>query len=286
MSEQLPLDPNNLADAVKTAKMHEVTPDLAYKRLMIVNVEFYGMPGTKSPSWVLIDAGLMGTANAIVSAAEERFGKDARPAAIVLTHGHFDHVGALEALAERWEVPVYAHALEHPYLNGRAAYPPPDPSVGGGIMARLSGLYPRGPVDVSRWLQALPDDGTVPGMPDWQWLHTPGHSVGHISLWRERDRTLIAGDAFIATDQESAYAVATQRPEMHGPPAYFTPDWESSRASVQRLARLEPERVVTGHGPALQGREMREALHVLARDFDRLAVPDQGRYVPNPNDRG
>jgi glyoxylase-like metal-dependent hydrolase (beta-lactamase superfamily II) len=279
MPDQLPLDPNDRTDADGAGSTHEVTPDLAYQRLAIVNVVFAGPPGSGNGRWVLVDAGVMGSAGAIASAVNERFGQDARPAAIVLTHGHFDHVGVLQHLAERWDVPIYAHEFERPYLDGSAAYPPPDPSVGGGMMARLSGLYPRGPIDVSRWLEILPADGTVPGMPGWQWLHTPGHTVGHVSLWREQDRTLIAGDAFITTNQESAYAVATQRPEMHGPPMYFTPDWAGARASVRQLAALEPQRVVTGHGPAMQGPQTREALHVLARDFDRIAVPERGRYV-------
>jgi hypothetical protein len=90
-------------------------------------------------------------------------------------------------------------------------------------MARLSGLYPRGPIDVSSWLQPLREDGSVPPLPGWRWIHTPGHTVGHVAFWREADRALIAGDAFITTDQESAYAVATQKPELQGPPMYFTP---------------------------------------------------------------
>lgn len=188
-------------------------------------------------------------------------------------------MGALRELAEQWDVPIYAHEREAPYLNGSRAYPPPDPTVGGGLMAALSRFYPREPVDVRQWLRVLPADGTVPGMPGWQWLHTPGHTVGHVSLWRAADRTVLAGDAFITTNQESAYAVAVQRPELHGPPMYFTPDWAAARTSVERLAALEPELAVTGHGPALRGAEMRAALQTLARDFDRLAVPDQGRYV-------
>ena len=262
---------------------YEIAPDLAYKRLGIVNVVFYGLP---KQDWVLIDAGLPGTAGVIRNAAAERFGAGAKPKAIVLTHGHFDHVGALVELAEEWDVPVYAHRLEHPYLNGTSAYPPPDPSVGGGMMARMSGLYPKGPVDVSRWLRALPEDGSVTEMVSemagWRWLHTPGHSPGHVSLWREADRLLVAGDAFVTTQAESAYAVAVQKPEVHGPPMYYTQDWRSAETSVKKLAGLEPETAVTGHGPALQGAELRRELHALADDFDRLAVPSHGRYVGAP----
>jgi hypothetical protein len=73
-----------------------------------------------------------------------------------------------------------------------------------------------------------------------------------------------------------------QTPEVHGPPMYFTPDWAAARESVRRLAALEPELPLTGHGPALQGAELRAALHRLADGFDRIAVPAQGRYVNEP----
>lgn len=256
-------------------------PDLAYQRLAIVNVIYYGVPGDRQ--WVLIDAGLPGTAGLIINAAQQRFGPAARPAAIILTHGHFDHVGALNHLAARWDTSIYAHPRELPYLDGRVAYPPPDPSVGGGLMSTLSPLYPRGPINVRPWLHPLPMDGRVPHMPGWQWLPTPGHSPGHVSLWREADRSLIVGDAFITTKQESALAVASQRPEIHGPPMYFTPDWVQAHRSVERLAALEPDLVITGHGRPMQGAAMRQALHTLARNFDQIAIPRQGRYVQEPH---
>src|SRR5690349_6211290 len=69
---------------------------------------------------------------------EEHFGMGGRPSAIVLTHGHFDHTGALEDLTREWDVPVYAHQFEMPYVTGRSNYPAPDPTVGGGLMALMA----------------------------------------------------------------------------------------------------------------------------------------------------
>ncbi len=282
MAQQIPVAAEAAIDATAHGGVHDITADLGSVRIAIVNVVLFGTPQAGDRGWVLIDAGLIGGKGAIKSAAAARFGEGARPAAIVMTHGHFDHIGALEDLAEEWDVPVYAHRLEIPYLGGEAAYPPGDPSVGGGLMARLAPLYPTKPVNVSARLAELPADGTVPHMPGWRWIHTPGHSVGHVSLWREADRTLIAGDAFVTTAQESIYAAVTQEPELHGPPMYFTVDWMRSRTSVEALAALDPEVVVTGHGMAMRGPAMREALHALARQFGEVAVPKQGHYLDQP----
>ena len=287
MENQIPLNPsgrvdNPERDAAQQDGAHELAPDLAYKRLAIANIMYYGLPNAGDRQWTLIDAGIPGTAGLIAGTAEKRFGSNARPAAIILTHGHFDHVGALKHLAEQWDAPIYAHELEIPYLNGTAAYPPADPSVGGGMMSLLSPLYPRGPLDVSDRLHVLPADGSVPFMPGWRWIHTPGHAPGHVSLWRDADKIIIAGDAFITTRQESAYDVAIQKPEMHGPPMYFTPNWQDARESVQRLAALEPRLAVTGHGPAMQGADMLAALHTLADNFDQIAIPEHGKYVLHP----
>jgi glyoxylase-like metal-dependent hydrolase (beta-lactamase superfamily II) len=263
-------------------RTREVLPVLAYQRLGIVNVVYHGPPDAVRGQWVLIDAGLPGSSQSIKRAAADRFGEGSRPACIIMTHAHADHAGGLERLAEEWNVPVFAHELEIPYLNGSAAYPPPDTKVGGGLMPMLSVLFPRGPFNVSRWLQLLPDDHSVPHMDGWVWIHTPGHTPGHISLWNHKQGALIAGDAFITTDQESVYAVLKERPEMHGPPMYYTQNWIESEASVQRLAALRPEIAITGHGHAMRGQLMREALHRLANEFKQTAVPSPGKYVTHP----
>jgi glyoxylase-like metal-dependent hydrolase (beta-lactamase superfamily II) len=283
MTQQIPLSSDARADSGDSKEgTLEIAPDLAYQRHTIVNVGYWGRPGAGARNWVLIDAGIMGSMRAIEKAATERFGPGARSSAIVLTHGHFDHVGVLEDLAEKWDVPVYAHVLEAPYLNGRASYPPPDPSVGGGAIALSSPLFPRSPVNVGNRLQLLPEDGSVPPMPGWRWLHTPGHAPGHVSFWRAADRSLIVGDAFVTTAQESAYAVAMQEPEIHGPPMYFTPEWDKAGDSVRKLAALEPELVVTGHGRAMRGEPMRAALRELALRFEDVAVPQGGKYTSKP----
>ena len=264
------------------ARLLPVADSLVSLRTGIVNVLFSGPPGAGDRGWVLVDTGLPGSADAIREVAARRFGAGARPSGIVLTHGHFDHVGTVEALAEAWDAPVYAHELELPYLTGRSAYPPPDPTVGGGALAALSFLYPKRPVDLGDRVRALPEGGAVPRMPGWRWLHTPGHAPGHVSLWREADRTLVAGDAFVTTKQESLVAVALQRPTVEGPPSYFTPDWPAARRSVERLAALQPEAAGTGHGVPMRGADLRRGLARLLADFDRRAVPAHGRYVGAP----
>jgi glyoxylase-like metal-dependent hydrolase (beta-lactamase superfamily II) len=267
----------------KSAARHDwftVAPGVWGLRDVFVNL--YMIHNERARTWVLVDAGLKTSATKIRRMAQELFWPDSKPSAIVLTHGHFDHVGSLRMLAEEWNVPVYAHELERPFLLGKCAYPPPDPTVGGGMMAYSSFMYPKGPIDLGDRLQELPEDGKVPGLPGWTWLHTPGHSPGHVSLFRKRDKVLIAGDAFVTTRQESLLAVARQSKILSGPPKYFTCDWDAAADSVRLLAGLEPEIAATGHGKPMQGEDLRRRLHDLADHFETVAVPTHGRYVDDP----
>jgi glyoxylase-like metal-dependent hydrolase (beta-lactamase superfamily II) len=256
----------------------DVSEGLAFLRCAMVNVAVLG----DRSRWTLVDAGLQGFADEIRDAAEARFGPGARPEAIVLSHGHFDHVGSLARLLEYWDVPVYAHRLEMPYLAGRSPYPPPDPLVGRGAIALLSRIYPRGPYDFGSRLRELPSDNSVPSAAGWRWIHTPGHTPGHVSFFRESDRTLLSADAVVTTRQESVLAVLTQRCELHGPPAYFTQDWDAARESVRALAVLRPRVLLAGHGQPWTGDEMLAGLSELAENFDTLERPRFGRYSRQP----
>ncbi|MFJ9497411.1 MBL fold metallo-hydrolase [Brevibacillus centrosporus] len=255
-----------------------VTPDLYCLCIQVVNVCFIGQVDEPN-GWFLVDTGMPKSADEIRKAAEQRFGANHPPQAILLTHGHFDHVGAVVELSTHWNVPVYAHEKEFPYLTGEQNYPEADFTVEGGLVAKLSSLFPNEAITVGKPLKKLPDDGSIPGLAGWRWLHTPGHSPGHVSFFREKDRALIAGDAFIAVRQDSLFQVLTQLPEISGPPRYFTTDWVAARDSVRRLADLQPSVAITGHGPPLSGETLSSGLQKLAADFDRVAVPDYGRYV-------
>ena len=104
----------------------EVLPDLFCHTVQIVNICLVGNP--KNDEFVLVDAGMPKSADEIISATEERFGANSRCKAIILTHGHFDHVGAVIELIKHWDVPVYAHQLEMPFLIGQIKLSGPGPN--------------------------------------------------------------------------------------------------------------------------------------------------------------
>ena len=250
-----------------------IAPGVIGLRIVFVNV--YAITHADG-SWTLIDAALPLSASRIKDWVKRNF--DTPPNAIVLTHGHFDHISAAKELADEWNVPIYAHPLEFPYLTGQQEYPAPNWKAGGGSMSLMSPTLPKGPINVGSRLKPLPDDGaelSLAEMPGWTLLRTPGHTPGHVSFLRKEDGVLLVGDAFCTTKPESFFEAAiAQNPELHGPPAYFTSDWESAKQSVKKLAALEPRIVAPGHGKPLSGPDVAAALHKLADQFVRIAVPD------------
>lgn len=273
MKDQITL----VSNAVKSKDLEYVAPGVFRLKILFVNVYFIESSG----KWAIIDAGLWGAAPTIIKTAEAQFGKEGAPEAIFLTHGHFDHIGAINNLMPHWKVPIYAHPLEFPYLTGRSNYPPPDPTAGGGAMTAMSWMFPNNPIDIAEYLRVYASD-TLPGFPEWKIYHTPGHAPGHVSFFRESDRTLIAGDAFVTVKQESLSDVISQKQKVHGPPAYFTCDWVAAQVSVDFLTALNPEIAACGHGVPMHNPVLDLELKELALNFETLAVPARGRYVKQP----
>jgi hypothetical protein len=74
-------------------------------------------------------------------------------------------------------------------------------------------------------------------------------------LWRDKDKVMIVGDAFVTTKQESVLASLTQLKILSGPPKYFTCDWLHAKQSVETLAALKSEIVATGNGQPMRGQQ-------------------------------
>jgi len=272
---------NKIIEAVSavSSSSQEIIPDILELQFTIVNACVVGDSESKFNEWVLIDTGLENSAEFILKSTEKRFGAGSRPQAIILTHGHFDHVGSVIRLANFWDVPVYIHHLEIPYITGKKDYPVVDVTANEGIVAKMSVTFPRTSINLGYRAVELPPDGSIPCMPGWKWLHTPGHTQGHISLFRQKDRVLIVGDAFCTTKHESFFSILTQKDQISGPPKYLTTNWEEAEESVKHLQDLKPMLAIPSHGKPLKGKELAHRLELLAQHFKDITKPEKCHLI-------
>ncbi|WP_175987285.1 MBL fold metallo-hydrolase [Bacillus sp. Marseille-Q1617] len=246
--------------SVKSGQLIEPAPGIHQYTNQVVNLFFIG----DYNRWVLIDAGMPKSADEIMEQAEKLYGKGARPEAIYLTHGHFDHIGSLEKLISVWDVPVYAHREEFPYLTGELDYPTPDPKAGRGMVVKLSPmLFPHEGIDITGKIHSYSDDHQLPHLPGWQWIHTPGHTPGHVSFYHHDSRVLIAGDALITVKQESIAHVLTQKKELDGPPDYLTQDEDLAVQSMKIILNMKPDLLLSGHGMPMTADELNKSIEGL-----------------------
>jgi glyoxylase-like metal-dependent hydrolase (beta-lactamase superfamily II) len=250
----------------------EIAPGVHYlavgKGLMRSNVYFV-RSGT---SWALIDAGSVKCGRAILDAAASLFGEESPPVAILLTHDHPDHAGSARELAKAWDCPVWVHPDELPLSLGDIsaihAYANPLDRWMVLPMMRLMGSKRAEAMVSAASLKGVsrpfdPSTG-VPGLPDWEAVHTPGHTPGHVAFFRGEDRVLITGDALVTINLNSALSLVWKKPVVAAPPWYVTWDRPMAKRSVALLAELEPQVVAGGHGIPMAGPETPERVRALS----------------------
>lgn len=154
-----------------------------------------------------------------------------------LTHVHPDHQGSSHAVCERYGVPLWCGERDVPRMESGQVTSPSAPKWLDWIEERF---WVGPPHRVDRILR---EGDEVAG---FTVLDTPGHTPGHISLWRESDRVLILGDVL------NNMNLLTAVPGLHEPPPMFTPDVTSNRESIRKLAELRPALACFGHGPPLR----------------------------------
>jgi glyoxylase-like metal-dependent hydrolase (beta-lactamase superfamily II) len=180
---------------------------------------------------VLVDAGTPGAKKRIL---KQLAAHDVRTH--VVTHAHPDHFGASHAVCEALGLPLWTGAVDADDIEAGRPKLPPTP---------ISRVMMKAPPPPGHPVARRLHEGDEIGH-GFVVLDTPGHSLGHIALWRPTDRTLILGDVFFNIRKPSS------------PPRILTMDPELNRASMARLAELRPALTLFGHGAPL-------------RDPDRLA---------------
>jgi glyoxylase-like metal-dependent hydrolase (beta-lactamase superfamily II) len=224
---------------VPLAAFTQITPQIFKLNLPLLGgVMWVGVWLVRSDDgWTMIDTGAPRDAETIARATETHLGGQA-PARIILTHGHYDHAGSLQALQRRWNVPVLVHRAEIPFVTGQARYGSIQPAWWGYRLFNLVGgrVNRSAPTPVS---QALADGDVVAGLVVH---HVPGHSPGMIALAHRADRAIIAGDTFVS------------RGGKLGPPLkIFTPRPAESARSMRKLAGEDFDHLLASHGRPILG---------------------------------
>jgi len=155
--------------------------------------------------------------------------------AIFITHAHRDHAGAMHAVATETGAPVWGSEQDADALEGKALEPANEEHRDH-IVNRLAGGWWKDHHPVARRVT----EGDVVG--GFEVIALPGHTPGHVGLWRESDRTAICADTMRSIN------LVTGLPQMGEMPTIFTSDRAESRRSIRKLAALEANTVCFGHG--------------------------------------
>jgi glyoxylase-like metal-dependent hydrolase (beta-lactamase superfamily II) len=195
---------------------------------------------------VLVDTGLPGRAGKVEQALHGLGRNVGDVHTVLLTHRHPDHVGAAAELRRRSGARVVVHAADAAAVTGV------DPMAPTGVMKAV-GLFIKAPEPVPVD-ETLGGDGATPVL-GFRAVYTTGHTRGHVSYLLDRaGGVLFAGDA--------AFSLAGK---IRRPPRVVTDNMAIAEASIKRLAGLEFDVALFGHGRAITGRAVNRFREFAAR---------------------
>ncbi|GAB1771804.1 MBL fold metallo-hydrolase [Priestia aryabhattai] len=164
----------------------------------------------------LIDTGMEDYAYAQLNAAKSL----GIPKSILLTHGHLDHINGAKYLKNNLNIPIYAHEIETPFINGEKPYPNKAEKETTGVEHQVEGL----------------SDNIIKTLPVDVYL-TPGHTPGHVIYHHKDDNVLLTGDLFFSNTES-----------LHPPIRKFTVDMDENINSGRIIDKIKPSIISSSHG--------------------------------------
>lgn len=192
----------------------------------------------------LIDSGLRGRKKTLLGAVRKLGRRREELKHVLITHHHVDHTGSLAAVKAATGATAYVHPLDIPVVTGEKPVPGPNPaSILGKIAGPLIARLPYSQLEPSTVEHQLADGEELPMAGGMKVIHTPGHTLGHVSfLMPGHGGVLFAGDA-------AGHLLG----RLGKPSLMFTEDMDQARQSMRKLAALEFDSACFGHGSVLKG---------------------------------